>query len=257
MQRAEAEPRPPDVIEREVATAESEVVRGPFLARVSAVATTTACSLLLLLTSCGTGPRDVMASAACPDPLHRILVATQTSAPGSDDRVGAATPSPPPDPGDQHPIAASATFHPDGAPQSALPVTVTVDDGTGSSGTRAAETCQVLTLAVALTADEQSTPHGTVQPGRFQVVTEQGTGSLRLVDQPTCIREADDGSGVQDYGSLTGWYALVEDPAPGEYRVSRSIRWEPVPPPADTTRALDRTPEPPVTGVLDLVVTVG
>ncbi len=211
MQRAEAEPRPPDVIEREVATAKSEVVRGPFLARVSAVATTTACSLLLL-TSCGTGPRDVMASAAC---------------------------------------------HPDGAPQSALPVTVTVDDGTGSSGTRAAETCQVLTLAVALTADEQSTPHGTVQPGRFQVVTEQGTGSLRLVDQPTCIREADDGSGVQDYGSLTGWYALVEDPAPGEYRVSRSIRWEPVPPPADTTRALDRTPEPPVTGVLDLVVTVG
>lgn len=246
MQRVGAGPRPPGVEQRGVTTAESRITPGRILAPDSAVAVT-ASSVLLLLSACGSTPSDVMATDACPDPLHRVLVATGSSA----------TPSPRPDPGDQHPLSASAVFRADAAPQSALPVSVLVDDGTGSGGTSTSETCQVLTLVVALVADERSTPYGTVQPGRFQVVTAQGTGPLRLVDQPTYIREADDGSGAQDYGSLTGWYALVEDPAPGEYRASRTVAWQPAPPAADTARAPDRASEPPMTGVLDLVVTIG
>lgn len=56
------------------------------------------------------------------------------------------------------------------------------------------ETCQVLTLHLALDAGERSTPHGQVQSGRLHLVNDRGAGSVRLIDRPTCIREADDGT---------------------------------------------------------------
>lgn len=131
----------------------------------------------LLLSGCTDSPQDVMARTTCPTPLHRILVATQTSAPGSNYIAGASSPSPSIDPAEQHPIFATATFLPDSdnSAQGALPVTATFDDGTGS-GTSEAETCQVLTLHLALDAGNLSTPYGDVQPGRLHLVNGQGTG---------------------------------------------------------------------------------
>ncbi|MBC3764225.1 hypothetical protein ACUN7V_21125, partial [Quadrisphaera oryzae] len=108
----------------------------------------------------------------------------QTSAPGSNDDVGAATPSPPINLAKQHPITATATFHPDDGSSDALPVTVGVDDGTGM-GIAAVEACQVLTLQLALDAGDLSTPYGQVQSGRLQMANDRGAGSLRLIDQPT------------------------------------------------------------------------
>ena len=210
--------------------------------------------LLCSLSACSSGPGDVMATSTCPDPLRRVLVAS--SAPGSDDRVGQATPSPSIDPLEQHPVTAAAVFRPDLHPEQALPVTVTVDDGTGGSIT-GAETCQVVTVSLQLAAAALSTPYGTVHPGHLRLETAQDSGSLRLVDQRTYIREADDGSGAQDYASLTGGYALLEDPTPGEYRTRRPIQWQPVTPPADDTGAAGAAAALPLAGTLDLVITIG
>jgi len=221
--------------------------------------TALAAAVVLLLNGCSDSQNDVMATATCPEPLRRILVATQTSAPGSNDVVGAATPSPTIDPTEQHPITAAATFRPDDGSR-AEPVTVTIDDGTGG-GTTVGETCQVLTFHLALDAGERSTPYGQVQPGRLHLVNDQGAGSVRLIDQPSYIREADDGSGAQDYGLITGWYALVENPVAGRYRTQQTIRWEQVPRPAATDTAVDdaagESARRYLIGTVDLEITVG
>lgn len=222
-----------------------------------------AVALAVLLSSCSPGPQDVMATPTCPDPLHRVLVAAPSPGAGSEGGGGAATPSPPTDPARQHRFTAAATFHPDDDPSTALPVTVTADDGTGRGATEA-EACQVLVLQLALDAGELSTPYGQVEPGRLQVADDDGAGSVRLVDQPTHIRDADDGSGAQDYGEVTGWYALVEDPVAGTYRTQRTVRWEPVPHPVASddgaARHDDAAPAgagTSLTGTVDLEITIG
>jgi hypothetical protein len=183
------------------------------LITVAAVLGTTACS----------GPSNPMATDRCPSP--------HDSTGGADDGPG-------------QPLSARAVYHPHDAPQSNWHVLVRLDDDAGAPVTEVAP-CQAMTIAVVLQGPTFSTANGTPAPGHVRLSAADGSGSLHLVDQPTYIEEADNGTGAQDYAGFTGWYATVDDPEPGRYHLERPITWV----------QWDSREES--VGVLDLTLTVG